>query len=190
MEEHNHIEIKESREIEEIEEEDEQAKLTDEQPDVERPTPVFVDELEITETVENVAEHSMGTIDEVDNEELPPEKVIDSSKHNESQISEHEKADVILPLRPSSPSVSLMKAKLSDSWDRLDDGKLVDYGSYLVLDPSANDEVQIMRRSRSLDSLSSLGSRRSLSRFGSYEFVTDYEIKIADKAEAEKARKM
>lgn len=107
---------------------------------------------------------------------------------NISQISESEKADVILPLRPSSPS--LMNGKVSDSWETLEDGKMVSYGSYLVLNPSGSDDAPIMRRSRSLDSLSSLGSRRSMSRYGSYEFVTDYEIKIADKSEAEKARKM
>jgi len=34
-----------------------------------------------------------------------------------------------------------------------------------------------------LDSLCSVSSRRTLSKYGSYEFVTDFELKIAEKAE-------
>ena len=117
------------------------------------------------------------------------EPVVERETHGQSTVSEQEHADVIVPLRPSSPTVSLVKSKMKDSWEDLSDDKLVDYGSYLVLDPSANDEMVILRRSRSLDSLSSIGSGRSLSRYGSYEFVTNFEIKIAEKAETAKLEK-
>eukprot|EP00794_Sanderia_malayensis_P007577 gene7577-8416_t len=150
-------------------------------------TPSPVVESEITEQVVRDDEHENEIIFE---EDSPNKALNGSAVHNESQVSERERADVILPLRPSSPSIPLVKAR-AESWDPMEERNLVDYGSYLVLDPTANDDGVIMRRSRSLDSLSSIGSRRSaMSRYGSFEFVTDYEIKIADKAETEKALKM
>lgn len=58
----------------------------------------------------------------------------------------------------------------------------LDFGKYVLVDPNTGD-IQVMRnRSRSLDSLVSMTSNRSsLSRFGSFEFVTDFEINIAEK---------
>lgn len=58
----------------------------------------------------------------------------------------------------------------------------LDFGKYVLVDPNTGD-IQVMRnRSRSLDSLVSMTSNRSsLSRFGSFEFVTDFEINIAQK---------
>lgn len=62
------------------------------------------------------------------------------------------------------------------------DHNTLDYGNYVFIDPSTGD-IQVMRnRSRSLDSLVSMTSNRSsISRFGSFEFVTDFEINIAEK---------
>ena len=62
------------------------------------------------------------------------------------------------------------------------DHNTLDYGNYVFIDPSTGD-IQVMRnRSRSLDSLVSMASSRSsISRFGSFEFVTDFEINIAEK---------
>jgi hypothetical protein len=58
----------------------------------------------------------------------------------------------------------------------------LDFGKYVLVDPNTGD-IQVMRnRSRSLDSLVSMQSNRSsISRFGSFEFVTDFEINIAEK---------
>ena len=99
-------------------------------------------------------------------------------------FTELEQADVILPLRPKSPPMSPIRDR-SSSLEKVDATKLLDFGSYVFVDPSANDEV-ILHRSRSLDSLCSVTSRKTLSRYGSYEFVTDFEIKIAEKAEDQK----
>ena len=134
-------------------------------------------------------DHKEIEVAELNELEKPNESVAEHATIDQSNVSEQEHADVIVPLRPSSPTLSLVKSKMKDSWEDLSDDKLVDYGSYLVLDPSANDEMVILRRSRSLDSLSSIGSGRSLSRYGSYEFVTNFEIKIAEKAETAKLEK-
>ena len=66
--------------------------------------------------------------------------------------------------------------------DNEPDHNTLDYGNYVFVDPSTGD-IQVMRnRSRSLDSLVSMASSRSsISRFGSFEFVTDFEINIAEK---------
>ena len=62
----------------------------------------------------------------------------------------------------------------------------LDFGKYVLVDPNTGD-IQVMRnRSRSLDSLVSMTSNRSsLSRFGSFEFVTDFEINIAEKNQSQ-----
>lgn len=108
----------------------------------------------------------------------------------ETDRTEQEQADLIQPL-PSSPPLIPPLRKRSISFDNPDnhETKLLDYGSYIFVDPSANDEV-LLRRSRSLDSLCSVTSRRTLSRYGSYEFVTDFEIKIAEKAEEQRQKMM
>lgn len=134
-------------------------------------------------------DHKGIEVAELNELEKQNESIAEQPTHDQSNVSEQEHADVIVPLLPSSPTLSLVKSKMKDSWEDLSDDKLVDYGSYLVLDPSANDEMVILRRSRSLDSLTSVGSGRSLSRYGSYEFVTNFEIKIAEKAETAKQEK-
>ena len=79
------------------------------------------------------------------------------------------------------------QAKSDDSLDKVNNSRLLDFGSYIFVDPSINDEV-VMRASRSLDSLCSVSSRRTLSIYGSYEFVTDFELKIAEKAEDQRQK--
>ena len=133
------------------------------------------------------AAHNTGTVTETSVANDAPVHVVDGGngpihKHGDNG---QERADVIEPLRPTSP-LSL-RSKRSDSFERMDVGKLLDFGSYTVVDPSAQDEV-VLRRSRSLDSLCSVTSRKTLSRYGSYEFVTDFEIKIAEKAENDRQK--
>eukprot|EP00795_Rhopilema_esculentum_P000813 gene813-10552_t len=133
------------------------------------------------------AGHNTGTVTETSVVNDVPVHVVDGGnspvhKHDDN---EQERYDVIEPLRPTSP-LSL-RSKRSDSFEGVDFGKLLDFGSYIVVDPSAQDEV-VLRRSRSLDSLCSVTSRKTMSRYGSYEFVTDFEINIAEKAENDRQK--
>uniref|UniRef100_A0A7M5XAU6 Uncharacterized protein n=1 Tax=Clytia hemisphaerica TaxID=252671 RepID=A0A7M5XAU6_9CNID len=58
----------------------------------------------------------------------------------------------------------------------------LDFGKYILVDPNTGDIAVMRNRSRSLDSLVSIQSNRSsISKFGSFEFVTDYELTIAEK---------
>ena len=58
----------------------------------------------------------------------------------------------------------------------------LDFGKYVLVDPNTGDIAVMRNRSRSLDSLVSIQSNRSsISKFGSFEFVTDYELTIAEK---------
>ena len=90
-----------------------------------------------------------------------------------------ESSDVLFPL--VSPSFRCNTPPCSDICMEPDHNTL-EYGNYVFIDPSTGD-IQVMRnRSRSLDSLVSMASSRSsISRFGSFEFVTDFEINIAEK---------
>ena len=117
-------------------------------------------------------------------ERLEASPTMEAVEQNYDDQRESEEADRIVPLRPNSPPMSPVQRQTA-SPDSVDGSHLLDFGSYIVVDPTANDET-ILRRSRSLDSLCSVSSRRTLSRYGSYEFVTDFEIKIAEKAENEK----
>ena len=100
---------------------------------------------------------------------------------NDADVVNRELVDKVLPLKSDS-SAALENQASSSSQDNVDFGRLLDFGSYIVVDPSVSDEV-MLRGSRSLDSLCSVSSRRTLSKYGSYEFVTDFELKIAEKAE-------
>lgn len=58
----------------------------------------------------------------------------------------------------------------------------LDFGKYVLVDPNTGDIAVMRNRSRSLDSLVSIQSNRSsISKFGSFELVTDFEINIAEK---------
>ena len=105
----------------------------------------------------------------------------ESNQLNDADIVDREIVDKVLPLK-SDPSATMENQDNSSSQDNVDFGRLLDFGSYIVVDPSVSDEV-MLRGSRSLDSLCSVSSRRTLSKYGSYEFVTDFELKIAEKAE-------
>lgn len=87
-------------------------------------------------------------------------------------------AKSVLDPRPKSPVTQVVVEE--------EDHNTLDYGKYVFIDPSTGD-IQVMRnRSRSLDSLVSMTSNRSsISRFGSFEFVTDYEINIAEKNQSQ-----
>ena len=64
--------------------------------------------------------------------------------------------------------------------------EMMDYGKYIFIDPTIDDVKVLRERSRSLDSLVSIQSLRSnasrcSSRYGSFEFVTNMELVIAEK---------
>ena len=81
---------------------------------------------------------------------------------------------------PRNPSPS--KSPIQQLIVEEEEHNTLDFGKYILVDPNTGD-IQVMRnRSRSLDSLVSMQSNRSsISRFGSFEFVTDFEINIAEK---------
>ena len=63
----------------------------------------------------------------------------------------------------------------------------LDFGKYVLVDPNTGDIAVMRNRSRSLDSLVSIQSNRSsMSKFGSFELVTDFEINIAEKNQQSK----
>jgi hypothetical protein len=89
-----------------------------------------------------------------------------------------ESDDILSPLTSSPPRCHTPPIDVDLDLDH----NTLDYGNYVFIDPSTGD-IQVMRnRSRSVDSLVSMtSSRSSISRFGSFEFVTDFEINIAEK---------
>ena len=112
---------------------------------------------------------------------------LSSNQPNLADMIHEEHADIVLPLRSDSPAMREAQTKDESAEDQTDSSRLLDFGSYIFVDPSASDEV-MMRGSRSLDSLCSVSSRRTLSKYGSYEFVTDFELKIAEKAEDQRQK--
>ena len=101
-----------------------------------------------------------------------PEKSSENKNKSGSNISPLAKS--LLDPSPKSPVTQVVVDE--------EEHNTLDFGKYVFVDPNTGD-IQVMRnRSKSLDSLVSMTSNRSsLSRFGSFEFVTDYEIVIAEK---------
>ena len=93
------------------------------------------------------------------------------------------------PLRPVDPygpinpnEKSSAKTPISQVIVEEEEHNTLDFGKYVLVDPNTGDIAVMRNRSRSLDSLVSISSNRSsISKFGSFEFVTDYEINIAEK---------
>ena len=84
------------------------------------------------------------------------------------------------PLRPDEKSSA--KTPISQVIVEEEEHNTLDFGKYVLVDPNTGDIAVMRNRSRSLDSLVSIASNRSsISKFGSFEFVTDYEINIAEK---------
>lgn len=113
-------------------------------------------------------------------ENIPEES---PKSHPKANLPERESTKLILPSLglPHTKSAAV-KSPVTQLVVEEEDHSILDFGKYVFIDPSTGD-IQVMRnRSRSLDSLVSMTSNRSsLSRFGSFELVTDFEINIAEK---------
>ena len=87
------------------------------------------------------------------------------------------------PTGPGRPGeLSANKSPISQVIVEEEEHNTLDFGKYVLVDPNTGDIAVMRNRSRSLDSLVSIQSNRSsISKFGSFELVTDFEINIAEK---------